>query len=85
MKGKIELKTLQIEEQTYEGLSEILEEMKAKTVEPVTYDEVIQELIDLWKRSMHTTTTRTVHVDRFGQPFSTRDPFQDIDNQEDAT
>jgi hypothetical protein len=85
MKGEIELKTLQIEEHTYEELSEILKEMKAKTVQPITYDKVIQELIDLWKRSMYTTSTRTVHVDRFRQSPSTSDPFLDIDNQEEST
>jgi len=85
MKGKIELKTLQIEEHTYEELSEILKEMEITTGKSMTCDKVIKQLIGSWKRSMHTTSTRTVHVDRFRQPPSTLDPFRDVDNQGEST
>ena len=71
------MKTLRIEEKTYEMLSEIRKEMENKTGESKSDDEIIDALVDLWKkrRDIPTTTTTTTTISTSRQtPPGTFDP-----------
>jgi len=75
MEGDADLKTLKIKERTYKELSELREEMKNRSGESKTYDQVVQELIDCFKRYRYTASTRTVIFGTDRPPPGTLDPY----------
>lgn len=56
------MKTIRMEEKTYEMLSEIRREMENKTGESKSDDEIIEALIHLWKKRRDIPTKTTTRA-----------------------